>query len=66
MKINIIKYIIKYLRRDKMLICKNCGKEINDGYSICDSCGVDICIDCHEDWNECPVCGEEITFKENF
>jgi len=49
-----------------MLICKNCGKEINDGYSICDSCGVDICIDCHEDWNECPVCGEEITFKENF
>jgi predicted RNA-binding Zn-ribbon protein involved in translation (DUF1610 family) len=51
------------------MICENCNKSITDkhyGFSVCDSCEAEICINCLTSWNECPVCGKEITFEENF
>lgn len=58
----------------KITVCENCGKVIvnEDGITIdsefivCDSCEVTICGDCISDWNECPICGKELIFKENF
>lgn len=45
--------------------CEICGKE-TDNYSTCDSCELIYCIEHLGDHNECPVCGGEHTFKENF
>jgi hypothetical protein len=45
--------------------CEICGKE-TDNYSTCDSCELIYCIEHLGDHNECPVCGGEHTFEENF
>lgn len=59
-----------------LMECENCGNIIKEDtvnftrdlmeYTVCDSCEATICIDCIGDYNECPVCGKEITFEENF
>jgi len=45
--------------------CEICGKE-TENYCICDSCGSAYCVGHIGDFNECPLCGLEHTFKENF
>jgi hypothetical protein len=45
--------------------CEICGKETLD-YSTCDSCEEVYCIDHLGGTNECPICGKEHTFEENF
>jgi predicted RNA-binding Zn-ribbon protein involved in translation (DUF1610 family) len=56
--------------------CDNCNSIIKKydeevttdikNYTICDSCEATICIDCIGEQNECPICGKELTLKENF
>lgn len=56
--------------------CENCKSIIKEGtethtkdiidYTVCDSCEAIICINCIGEHNECPVCGRELTSKENF
>jgi len=51
-----------------MDVCLVCNEQIKDGESltICDSCGVEIHSKHLGSFNECPYCGEEHTFEENF
>jgi predicted RNA-binding Zn-ribbon protein involved in translation (DUF1610 family) len=53
---------------DDKFICLVCNKKIkeNDNTTICDSCGVEIHSNHLGQFNECPICGKEHTFKENF
>lgn len=56
--------------------CENCGATIKESdenitkdileYTVCDSCEATICINCIGEFNECPVCGKELTIEENF
>jgi hypothetical protein len=57
-----------------MILCDNCKAIITDencqtvdiNHCVCDSCEADLCSSCVGEFNECPVCGKEITFEENF
>lgn len=51
-----------------MTICPVCNEEIKDNeiLTTCDSCGLEMHGEHLGDFNECPMCGKEHTFKENF
>jgi predicted RNA-binding Zn-ribbon protein involved in translation (DUF1610 family) len=45
--------------------CEICEEKTED-YSTCDSCEAIYCVKHIGSFNECPICGEEHTKKENF
>jgi RNA polymerase subunit RPABC4/transcription elongation factor Spt4 len=46
------------------LVCEKCGKLIPDHFSflVCDSCEREICSQCIDGKDTCPVCGEPHTY----
>lgn len=43
------------------MICKSCGKEIDDGSKFCPECGTKVILK-----KICPNCGTEVDFKQKF
>ena len=62
MKIHII--ILTNKRRNFMMKCKKCGKDIPDGFLLgCTGCGAYVCSDCGVSTMQiCPYCYSNLEF----